>query len=182
MKKKMLVISLIIFVGALIAYEFRIYIATRIWHMRHGTSLTIGNYTGPIPMNWYVQDIDGVGPLLYRLDTDDHTPTKRLKAHASISLLEMSMQNNDRALAIKRSLDVGAIKKYSESVLQHTFTLNDGTDIQCVGAYTPGSNGILDVDPGGWTCSSLGLDIQILATEPDMNQVWEIISGIRKKT
>src|ERR1051325_11519110 len=174
MKKRVLAISLILMAWC-IADKFRIYIATGIWHMRHGISLSIGNYSVPVPGNWYVEDMDGVGQQLIRMDSDDHTHTQKL--NASILVQERySVMNNDRALAIEKSLNVELIKKHGEPVLERTFNLNDGVVVQCVGAYTLESNGILDIEPAGWTCSSRGLDIRILASEPDMNQVWEIIS------
>src|SRR5689334_25374167 len=119
MKKKTHIILLIICIGILVAYEFRIYIATLIWHMRHGTSLAIGGYSVTVPNNWYVENIDGVGQHLFRLNTDDHTPTKRLKVHASILMQEVPPRlSNDRALALKKSLAIEAIKKHGEPVLQ----------------------------------------------------------------
>src|SRR5260370_10960621 len=66
-----------------------------------------------------------------------------------------------------------------ESVLQRTFSLN-GDTLLCVGGKKIDSGGILDVEPVGWNCrSDGGLGLTILATDPDMNQVWAIVSAIR---
>jgi hypothetical protein len=53
----------------------------------------------------------------------------------------------------------------------------------CTGGRKIDSNGIPDIDPEGWTCrSDGGLEMTIVATEPDMKQVWQIVSGIRQSS
>jgi hypothetical protein len=103
------------------------------WHVRHGTAVTIGNYIVPVPRNWYVENHGQAGQLLVRLDTDDLTPTKRLKAPAAM-LFSRSMPISDKNLSLRLSLNIDLLKKQGvESILQRTFNLNDGEVVLCSG-------------------------------------------------
>ena len=51
------------------AYAHRVRTAAWFWHLRHGTTLSIGNYVVPVPSNWYVESQSGEGQLLVRIDT-----------------------------------------------------------------------------------------------------------------
>jgi hypothetical protein len=170
---------LIVLVVAWQAYRYRVRAETWIWHLRHGEALTVGDYVVPVPVNWYVENEGNEGYLLFRLDTDDHTPYKRLKQHASIVLFsERPMKDEDMNRLL--SLDGAYLKK--QGVVQRTFSVRDGT-IDCVGGDRPGPTGIYDIEPISWHCRSTGgLDLGIGATDPDMKQVWEIVSRIRKKS
>jgi hypothetical protein len=41
------------------------------WHLRHGTTVTVGNYQFPVPKQWYVYYISANNVLLVDLDTGD---------------------------------------------------------------------------------------------------------------
>ena len=82
-----LVVALVILAGILTGYAYHIRLASWVWHLRHGTAMNVGNYTVPVPANWYVQSQMAGDQLLIRVDTADRTPPQRLKAHATILLL-----------------------------------------------------------------------------------------------
>ncbi len=64
---------------------------------------------------------------------------------------------------------------------QRTLDL-DGDSLLCTGGKKVNSGGIPDLEPVGWHCKSTGgLEVVILATDPDMKQVWDIVSGIRRR-
>jgi len=150
--------------------------------LRNGTTLTAGNYVVPVPRNWYPDGLNSGGQLLIRLDTDDQATVRKLKAHASISFDPTPKVASEKDIGLRMSLDVSRLKNSGVTpILQRTFTLTGGEVISCTGGYKPGSNGVFDTDPVAWSCYSSGFQITILAVEPDMNQTWNIISGIRKR-
>lgn len=46
-------------------------IETYYWHLRHGTSVTIGSYQFPVPKQWYVNYISASDVMLVNLNTGD---------------------------------------------------------------------------------------------------------------
>jgi len=182
MKIRFVLLALVVFLGTWVAYAHRIRITAWVWHLRHGTAMNVGNYTIPVPKNWYVESQPEEGELLVKMDTADRTPYKRLKAHASILLLpEAPLKDEDLHRLL--SIDTDFLKQHGvEQILQRTFNVDSGT-ISCVGGDKPSSMGVYDVEPISWRCkSSGGLEIMIGSTDSDMTQVWEILSGIRKKS
>jgi hypothetical protein len=182
-RKRIAVLIFVVIIVAAVwgAYRYRLLIAVRLWHMRHGTTTGFGGYTIPVPQNWYPQtQADGL--LLIRLDTADQTPRHRLKSHASILLLPQQ-QLSDQDLNRILSVELRALKEHGvQPVLQRTIN-TDHLAIFCLGGDKLGSNGILDAEPTSWHCrSASGLMISFESTEPDMTQVWEILSGIRTKS
>ncbi|MFZ0320178.1 MAG: hypothetical protein WAL56_13730 [Candidatus Sulfotelmatobacter sp.] len=173
-----LLVAIVVGISAL--YVFRVPLRTWIWHFRHGTSLTIGDYIVPVPANWGVEGFGDSDQALVRLDTDDQTARKKLKAHAGITLHLSQIKDHDLSLAA--SLDRDSLKKKGvEPILQRDLKI-DGGAIFCVGGEDLGSSGVYDIEPLSWICRSPGgLEIMWSASEPDAKQVWEIVSGIRKK-
>ncbi len=123
--------------------------------------------------------------MLFRLDTDDHTPYKKLKWHASV-LIFPEQPMNDQELNRLVSLHESFLKKQGVNpVLYRTFDVG-GEAIHCTGGdqlpSPPDTPDIFDATPISWHCNSTGgLDVQTISTDPDMKQVWEIVLGIRKK-
>src|ERR1700761_6216084 len=76
--------------GALLIGTQRPGVRARVWHWRHGVTLEMGNVTVPAPRNYLVTDF-GEGFLLTRLDTEDRTPTQRMKSVASIGFTPARM-------------------------------------------------------------------------------------------
>ncbi len=177
-----LVLALVILAGIFTGYAYNIRVASWVWHLRHGMAMNVGNYTVPVPANWYVKSQPGGDQLLVRIDTADRTPPQRLKAHATILLL-LEAPLTDQDLHRLLSLDIELLKQHGvEPVLQRTFKIDSGT-ISCVGGDKLGSNGVFDIEPVSWRCASPGgLQIMIGSTDSDVGQVWEIVSGIRKKS
>jgi hypothetical protein len=95
-------------------------------------------------------------------------------------MLERPMNSEDinHLLSAERSL---MEQKGVKSLSQREFNL-DGDTLACLGGDKPGSNGILDSDPIAWKCKSAGgLSLGITATEPDLNQAWDMVAHIRLK-
>src|SRR5689334_3493384 len=99
--------SAMILLAVVAVYYERIRIGAWVWHLRQGTTTTVGGYVIPAPRNWYVEDLGNGTQLLVRLDTDDQTPTQRVKSHASmLVMLEKPMNSEDinHLLSAERSL------------------------------------------------------------------------------
>ena len=149
------------------------------WHVRHGRALQVGDYVFSIPWNWYPQDTGNGKQVLARLDTEDRTPRKRMKAHASIVLMP-AKANQNVDLQLSKQLDM--LKKGGvDTVLQQNVNVR-GDTISCIGGHKFDSYGLYDIDPVTWYCKSLGgLDMTLSATEVDLKESWEIISHIQRK-
>lgn len=146
------------------------------WHLRHGASTTLGSYSLPVPPRWYVEKTGEGTQVLASASTADQTALKRIKIRPSIGLFLVTPIKD---YASKRAASLTG--SGTEPVLQRTFDF-DGDTLLCVGGKSVGSGGIPDVEPVGWNCrSNGGLGLTILATDPDMKQVWEIVSGIHTK-
>ncbi len=184
-RARWIVLALIVLAAMWGVYRYRVRIEACAWHLRHGTHLVIGNYIVPVPANWYVENEGNGGQLLFRLDTDDHTPYRNLKWHSSILILpERPM--NDQGLSRLVSLDEDFLKKQGVNpILERTFDVGNEA-IHCMGGgRLPSPSNmpdIFDAAPISWQCkSTVGLDLVVIGTDSDIKQVWEIVSGIRKK-
>ena len=166
------------------AYFYRVRIGAWLWHLHHGTATTVGGYVVPVPSNWYPQDVGAGTELLVRLDTDDHAPLKRIKAHSAISIYVSPRATTDQDLAFALSRKKEVMEKRGvQPVLERTINLN-GESLSCLGDTTAlKSKGIFDLEPIAWTCESPGgLEITMQATEPDLGRAWDIVSHIRRKS
>jgi hypothetical protein len=181
-----LIVVLIVLAIAWQAYRYRIRIETWIWHARHGPALTVGNYVFPVWANWYVKNVGEGNFLLGRLDTEDHTPLKKLKQNASImfsSRIPVKEEGLKRVLAVQADF----LKKQGvDPIQQKNFSMGDET-IYCTGAEwmpsPPDIPDVFDVQPVAWTCMSPGgLDLGVIGIEPDLQQSWEIVGHIHKKS
>jgi len=164
-----------------IIWARRVQIETWAWHYRHGMSVAVGSYVIPVPANWFVENLDNGDKMLVRLDTDDKSSTRRLKAHAGILLL-LGKPLTARDVDFLKSVEITALRKQGiEVASQRTFSV-DGETISCLNTKSD-STGAYDVEPAHWNCRSPGgLQVIVGSTEPDMKQVWEILSGVRKKS
>jgi hypothetical protein len=181
-KLRSIILAMVVVAAVYLVYSFRSPIAVRVWHLRHGAATTVGNYSVPVPTSWYVEDRGDGEKLLVNLHTDDRTPLKRIKTHAGISIravIPVSIENLNRVTTLKMEFQK---KQGAEPDLQRILNL-DGDVLLCTGGKKLDSGGIPDIEPVAWNCRLPGgLEMTILATDPDMKQVWEIVSGIRKKS
>ena len=182
-RAKLIVPVLVVLLAGFTAYSYRVYIAAWAWHVRHGTSTTLGHYVVPVPRNWYLLD-EGDGALqLVRLDTDDRSPRKRIKGAAailvSISGVTTTEQNVKSVLSRQKEL---MEENGTGSILERTLDI-DGETLFCLGGIPLNIGGDFDLDLVGWHCSSPGgVQVTIEATEPDLDQAWSIVSRIRKQS
>ena len=174
-------LALVVVAAIYLAYDFRAPIEARIWHLRHGTVTTVGNYSVPVPASWYVEDWGDGQQILMNLHTNDQTPLKRMKTHASIVLwpgTPVPIESLNRLTSLNADW---LRKRGAEPDLQRTFNL-DGDILLCTGGKKLDSGRIPDFEPTGWHCKlPEGLEVLIVATDPDLKQVWDIVSGIRRK-
>jgi hypothetical protein len=116
------------------------------WHLRHGTSMTIGGYRFPVPKHWYVDSISASDVLLVNLNTGDsimvltssgphrialaawEALTSRPIANASTSVLGRKefQVSGETIVCIEKNLDSKAVRLYPiecrlESALEVTF-------------------------------------------------------------
>jgi hypothetical protein len=102
-------------------YGYHVYIASWIWHLRHD-SVVVDNHIVLVPKNWYVEDEGSAGQFLVRLDTDDKSPVKRVKAHAYMSVSQLPRSiNTNQALRYVVSLEMDAVKKQGVNPILQTF-------------------------------------------------------------
>ena len=168
-----------------LAFSYRIRIETWIWHLRHGKADVFAKYIVPVPGNWYVKDSDAEFHLLIRLDTQDRTgdPRRdRRRAHAIIVLSTHPLVKTERWLSVQSS----RLKEDGIDPVVRTFDF-DGETMSCVGGgkfeRMLKSPNILENDPNTWECWSSGrLEMHIMATDADMDDIWKIVSGIRKQS
>ena len=152
-----------------------------LWHLRHGTVAEFGEYTVPVPNNWYIENSSepDIHQLLVRFDTDNKTRDGKWKEHAVIQLLLTSpVKNLDQW--VSGNIILLSNENKTETAVQRAFDLQ-GDSLSCVGGTTLTLPGV-DSGMRTWHCkSSRQLELLIAAGDADMNQVWEIISGIRRK-
>ena len=172
---------LVAIVIAVLVWLNRVRLAAWVWHLRHNR-VSVGGYVVPVPKNWYPRAEDETGYLLARLDTDDTSGTKRVKAHAGILIMTAKRAPSDSDVNRMAALEASLLQKRGvHKVTTRNITLGTET-LVCVGGDRLGGD-IVDAEPESWRCSaSGGLQMSITATEPDMRQVWQIVSAIRKES
>jgi hypothetical protein len=184
-----LVIYLILPASACLALAYRVRIETWIWHLRHGQSDVFAKYVVPVPTNWYVEEGDGYMHTLTRLDTEDRTGDpkrdRKRRFHAIITL-STHVAFKPGQLDFMNSARSSMLKKQGIEPVVRTFDL-DGETMSCVGggkvAQMLKSPTFYESDPNAWDCWSSGwLEVSIMATDADMDDVWKIVSQIRKKS
>ncbi|HLZ42208.1 MAG TPA: hypothetical protein VKQ11_14665 [Candidatus Sulfotelmatobacter sp.] len=176
---KFTALAILVIGGMWAAHHHWIHVRSFAWHILHGQALQIGEYVFPVPWNWYPQEAGNGERVLARLDTDDRTPRRRMKAHASIVLLP-KQNNPDVNLQLSKRLDL--LKKGGvDTVLQQNVNVN-GDVMSCIGGHKFDSYGLYDSDPVTWYCKSFGgLDMVLTATEVDLKEAWDLVARIEKK-
>src|SRR5574338_78295 len=58
-----MLLALLIGVGCVL-YAYRYPMAAKIWHWRHGSSVTMGNYEVPVPEHWLITNQNSAGLTL----------------------------------------------------------------------------------------------------------------------
>jgi hypothetical protein len=176
-------------VSAWLAFAYRIPIEAWIWHLRHGRSDVFAKYVVPAPANWYVEDTDEYIHTLIRLDTEDRTGNpkrdKKQRFHAVITLSTHAAFKPGQ-FDFMSSAQSSMLKKQGIDPVVRTFDF-DGETLSCVGGgrfeQVLKSPDFFESDPNAWDCWSSGwLEMQIMATDADMADIWKIVSGIRKKS
>jgi len=186
----LLLILVIVVMAAWPAYRYRAYIAAWWWHLRHGEVVTVADYLVPAPKNWYVMDVGEEDQLMIRLDTDDRgqgpARDRRPRFPAEISLMVFPTAFTAERLDLWTSFEASRLKKGGVEPVFRKLSF-DNEAVTCVGGQRFSqmlkSPQFYKSDPDVWTCQSVGrLWLQIMATDADMPQVWDIVSRIRKKS
>lgn len=174
-KLAILIISAVLIL--VLVWEERVPVAAWFWHLRHNT-ISVNGYVLPVPKGWYVEKAGKDGYLLVRLHTDDATPTKRIKAHTGILVTIANRGFSQDELQHMAVLEASLLEEHGA----HNISIRSvgiGHDmLVCVGGE-PLRNDIVDLELESWNCKAPGgLELAITATEPDMKQVWGVLSGI----
>ena len=191
MKQVRIVLVVLLTIGAIEAYRYRVLIETRIWHLRHGDEIVLLDYRVPVPKNWYVMDTGDDGRLLIRLDTQDRTgnPMRNRKGrfHAFVSIDFSRTLSTMERLDFWTSMQTSMVKKQGSEPNQRSFNFN-GETLSCVSGQkfsqiAPRTPQFLEGDANTGECMSSGqLQLRFAGTDADMPQVWEIVSHIRKRS
>lgn len=179
-RKRKIAALLICFAIATLIWTERVRVGAFWWHLWH-TTVTVGNFIVPVPKNWYEQKQNEDAYLLVRLDTNDRRATTRLKTHAgvlvSVAMHPFSEADVQRMAALQTSL---LQKQGLGNVMTRTLSLDRHT-LVCVGGDVLSSGGIVETEPESWRCRAPGgLEVSVTATRGDMDQVWGILSAIRR--
>ena len=176
-----LVILLIVCVAIIVPlWRERIRIAVWYWHLRHST-ITVNGYVVPVPKNWYADKESDNNYLLMRLDTSDTAPIKRMKVHAVIGIEADKLPRTQSDVQRTAEMQTSWLKQHGVRNVTWSMKVGDGT-LVCIGRGSLYGGGFIDMDPETWACQApSGLQMQIVATPPDMKQIWEILSGIRRQ-
>ena len=174
---KLLLVVCALYLVVAIAYPYRVYPMAWIWHLRHD-AVEVGPYVVQVSKVWYVDELGGDKVVLMRLDTDDKAPVKRGKARASIQLFFGGAWKEEDLRQFLEKFE--AIGDRGETASTRTINVA-GSSMLCEGGRRL-SPGTVDADYKIWSCGTTdGLIVRIAATEPDMDQAWRIVEGIRKK-
>jgi hypothetical protein len=185
----LLVILAIVVMAAWLAYRFHVQVEAWWWHVRHGETVTVAGYVVPAPRNWYVMNVGEEDELMIRLDSDDHSQAsardRKPRFRAEISLMVYPAAFTARRLDFWTSFEGSQLKKRGLEPVVRKFSF-DGEALSCVGGQRFSemlkSPKFYESDPNVWTCQSAGrLWLQIMATDADMPQVWDIVSHTHKK-
>lgn len=181
-----IVVPLTLLAVAWLALSYRIRVEAWIWHLRHGQSDVFAKYVVPVPTNWYVDDTEEQLHTLIRMDTEDRTGEprrdKKRRAHAIIMLSTHPLMETEGWLSLRSSM----LRREGIDPVIRSFDF-EGEAMSCVGGGKFGqvlkSSKSFESDPNAWECWSSGwLEVQIMATDADMPDVWKIVSHIRKKS
>ncbi len=184
-----LLVYLIVVIAVWGAYRYRVHFESWWWHLRHGEVIAIADYIVPAPTNWYVKDATNDGGMMIRLDTDDRavdgTPDKNPRWPAAITLSTRSSVFTIEKIDAWTSLQESVVKKSGVEPAFRRFNF-DGETLSCVGGqkFSQALKGprFHENNPSVWSCESSGrLGLLIMATDADMPQVWDIVSGIHKR-
>lgn len=177
MRKFRYAIILLLAVAVWFGYQHRLRLEAWFWHLKNHGTLTFGAYLVPVPSNWAVHSFADGDKLLFRVDRDPRTP-EGAQFPVTISVLDDPLKID---LSKWVELEVAAAQRDSGNVLRRDFTLGDEKMI-CLGgqltAKPPGNRA-----PLAWHCRSSGrLELLIVGTEPDMPQIWDMLSHIKHAT
>jgi hypothetical protein len=153
------------------------------WHLHHGDHATYDNYLIPVPKNWVVEPPMGDSMILDRLFPLGPVRRQGNGLGASIRIKRQPPIHDvdDWATA-----DIAAWKRLGyESYLMRTLDLN-GEKAVCVDAKKSVGSGLREF---GWICRAreigVNLDswrvLQLKGSDDDLQEMWDIVSGIRRK-
>jgi len=189
-ERALLLVLVIVAALAWLGYRYRIHIEAWWWHFRHGEAVAMADYVVPAPTNWYVEDADDTNAVLVLMDTDKRIGGAwregKLPFTAVIDASERLQTWTTDKLDLWTSFQTSFLKKRGIEPNFQKFSLN-GESLSCVGGqkFSQVVNGrqFLASDPNIWSCeSSSRLSLHITATDGSMQQVWNIVSRIHKKS
>ena len=165
------------------AYAYRYGIAAWRWHSAHGDVLQLGDYRLSVPQNWYVEDESSTKQVLIRLDPrawHDAAFANHLRFTAVINATLRSAEWPKDKFEGEMKLQADSLKRRGIEPQVRDVDL-EGEPLHCLGGQklsATGSSGY-ESDPSVWRCWSAGrLQLDITAVDPQMPEVWSILSHI----
>lgn len=153
-------------------YQQRMWFQAAWWRVVHHGTLRFGSYSVPVPLNWYVHDFGAGDKLLFRLNRDPRT-LQAGQYPVAIDVLDRPLRMDLNAWIAQ---SVSGAQQDKNQVQRRDFSF-DGEKMVCL-AESPGAN---PAATRSWRCrSSDRLELLLTAPQADMDDVWKIVTGIRR--
>lgn len=167
-----LVLGLLTYFG----YTHRLQVAARIWHWRHGDSISFNGYDIPVPSGWLVEGLNG--QTLHMLDTAN----LRHLGHAGIgAFLTVAIGKRPRSdLAAWVSSEEQIYRRDGVPLSVQPPLRLGGTTIACVRAkaarFKPGQAAFTSLE----CLSEGGLTLGFIGSQASVTRFYAIVAGIRR--
>jgi hypothetical protein len=171
----------LLFALAFVGYANRYPIAAKIWHWRHGDSVTIGNYIFPVAEHWLIVDQDyaastmaNASPNYSRRDGKFHTT-----AVITVSAFRESSHDLSKWLSVRRQWLAG---EGVQDVEQKTVRFGQES-VACIGGselakvLRPVKTDVISVH----CMSERGLEVMLAGEPSDLESFYTFVSQIRRK-
>lgn len=181
------ILFLLVFMLGYLAYAKRYQLAAKVWHWRHGYSVTIGNYQVPVPEHWCITDQDYVA---FTLMNTAPTLPKDAKFHTRTVITIFPFPNraigneglNSWLSLMRQSLERDRVK----SLVERKLNVSDAT-IVCIGggelrdAIVRDKLHAFDTDIVSLLCTSTdGLSILFVGEPSDLQPFYSLVLQIRR--
>jgi hypothetical protein len=170
----------LLFALAFVGYANRYPIAAKIWHWRHGDSVTIGDYIFPVAEHWLIVNQDYAASTM--LDTSPNYSRKDGKFHTTavitISSLRESSYDLSKWLSARRQWLAG---EGVQDVQQKTVRFGQES-VACIGGselttvLRPMKKDVISVN----CMSQRGLEVMLVGEPSDLESFYTFVSQIRR--
>lgn len=162
------------------------------WHLRHGQSLEFAGYSIPVPPEWYGRGDEQIATLVRSPNIGGARSSgkrDRIRFGGTVTASRLIIPLTPEHVDARVSFETQRLDRQGITPILRDVPY-DGGVFACVGGgrlseivKAPKMVGWLDGEPASWVCWTPGvLELQILASDPAMDEVWGIVSGIRTKS